>query len=105
MQNNNLEKFEQEFAEEINALKSVQFQSVQVPEFKIPTYGRFAYLTNFSLNRALSIAFAVPAFAIVFGFFFYNSGQSADNKNLSLIEESNTRILNQINTLDNESNI
>ncbi len=91
-----LEKFEQEYGEEIKKLQALKFSTVQAPEFKVPAY-KFIY------TRALSFAFAVPALALVFGFFFYNPQSSAYNQDLAQIEASNARILNQINTLDNES--
>lgn len=93
-----LEEFEKEYTQEINKLQSLRFQTEHVPQFKIPSY-KFIY------TKALSIAFAIPAFVVAFGFLFYTQTQSTDNKDLALIEASNARILNQINTLDHENNI
>ena len=93
-----LEKFEQEYTSEISKLKSLQFEHVSVPEFKIPAYG-------FLYKRAVSIAFAVPALAFAFAFFFYMGEMSKVNNDLAQIEASNNRILNQINTLDYENSL
>lgn len=92
------EKFEQEYTEEIKQIQGLRFQHVDVPSFKIPGY-------SFIFNKAYSIAFAIPALVMVFGFAFYTQTQDPYKKDLALIEESNARILNQINTLDYESNI
>ena len=92
----NLEGFEKEYSDEISKLQSLRFQTINAPEFKIPGY-------NFFYTKALSIAFAIPALAVAFAFFFYTPEPSVQNKDLSQIEASNNRILNQINTLDNES--
>lgn len=94
----NLEQFEQEYIQEISELQGLRFKHEPVPEFKIPGY-------SFVLSRAMQIAFAVPAFVAAFGFFFYLQGGDPNGKDLSLLEESNNRILNQIDTLDHESNI
>jgi hypothetical protein len=91
-----LENFEQEFKEEIAKMKSLRFQTVETPEFKIPGY-KFVY------TKALSIAFAIPALAMVFAFFFYLPPANQYNSDLAQIEASNNRILNQINSLDNEN--
>jgi hypothetical protein len=93
-----LEQFEKEFQAEIKQLKSLRFEPEPTPTFKFPTY-------QFIYTKALSLAFAVPALVIAFGFFFYGQEQSVNNQNLAVIEASNARILNQINTLDNENNI
>jgi hypothetical protein len=95
---NNLEKFEQEYTREIESLRTLRFASVQAPEFKIPGY-------TFLYKKALSLAFAVPAVAFVFAFFFYIGQVSKNNSDLAQIEASNNRILNQINTLDYENNL
>lgn len=101
-----LEKFEEEYLNEIKQIQSLRFKSAEVPEFKIPGYTfSNSFFPTFVYRRALSIAFAIPAVALVFGFFFYNSQQTPYNKDLAQIQESNTRILDQINTLDNENNI
>ena len=94
-----LEQFEKEYEKEIMELQTLQFKHVDNPKFSFPGY-------NFIYTKTLSLAFAIPALVMVFGFVFYNSTQNPNSKNLSLIEDSNTRILNQINQLDNnESNI
>lgn len=93
-----LEKFEQEYTGEINKLKSLHFEAVDIPEFKIPSY-------NFFYTKAVSIAFAVPAFAFAFAFFFYMGQMTKVNNDLAQIEASNNRILNQINTLDYENSL
>lgn len=93
-----LEKFEQEYSGEIEKLKTLRFETVEVPTFKIPSY-KFVYA------KAVSIAFALPALAMVFAFFFYTNEVSNVNGDLAQIEASNNRILNQINTLDYEDNI
>ena len=92
MKNNKWEEFEQEYKEEIAGLKTLQFKTSPVPEFKIPSY-------TFIYRRALSLAFAVPALVMVFGIFSYFQTDPNTQK-LSLLEESNNRILNQINTLE-----
>lgn len=97
-QKNNWEKFEQEYTNEINSIKSLKLASVQAPEFVIPSY-------TFIYKKALSLAFAVPAFAFAFAFFFYIGQISTNNSELAQIEASNNRILNQINTLDYENNL
>ncbi len=96
--NNKLEKFEQEYAVEINQIKSLRFETVEVPEFRFPAY-------SFIYKKALSIAFAVPAMAFVFAFFFYIGETSKINSDLAQIEASNNRIINQIDTLDYENNL
>ena len=93
-----LEQFEKEYEKEIMDIQSLQFKNVDAPRFSFPGY-------NFIYTKTLSLAFAIPALVMVFGFVFYNSTGNPDNKNLVLIEDSNTRILNQINQIDNESNI
>lgn len=94
---NNLEQFEQEYADEIGKLNALRFSAVETPQFRIPGY-------SFFYTKALSVAFAVPALAFVFGFFFYNSStQNPYNQDLAKIEQSNARIMNQINTLDYEN--
>lgn len=93
-----LEQFEKEYSGEIDKLKSLRFETVEAPVFKIPTY-KLIY------TKAISLAFAVPAFAVAFAFFFYTSETSKINGELAQIEASNNRILNQINTLDYENNI
>lgn len=94
-----LEKFEQENIEEIEMLKNLSFRQVEAPSFVIPSYG-------FVWNKALSFALAVPALVLVFGLFInFNNSQAPYSKDLSLIEESNTRLLDQINTLDNDSTL
>ena len=91
-----LENFEQEFKEEIAKLKSLRYESVSTPQFQIPSY-KFIY------KKALSIAFAIPALAMVFAFFFYLPSVNSNNSDLAQIEASNNRILNQIDSLDNEN--
>ncbi len=93
-----LETFEKEYTSEISKIKSLHFKTVDVPEFKIPSYGFF-------YKRAMSIAFAVPALAFAFAFFFYIGEVSKTDSNLVQIEASNDRILNQINTLDYENSL
>lgn len=93
-----LEKFEQEYQDEISKMQMLRFNTTTTPEFKIPAY-KFIY------TKALSLAFAIPAFAIMFGLFFYANDNQTINKDLAQLEASNTRILNQINTLDYENNI
>lgn len=87
-----LEKFEQEYLWEIEALKSVQFKTVQRKEFLYPAY-------QFLYKRAVSFAFAVPAFALMFAFFF-QPGNNASDTNLAMLEDSNMRILAEINSLE-----
>jgi hypothetical protein len=87
-----LEKFEQEYTEEINKIKSLQFLSVKKKEFKFPAF-------QFLFKQALGIAFAMPAVALLFAFFFYPTKNVGDS-NLSMLEDSNQRILSQINSLD-----
>lgn len=91
-----LEQFEKEFEQEIKQIQSLRFEPVTAPEFKIPTY-------QFIYTKALSIAFAIPALMIAFGFFFYTGENAAQNANIAIIEASNTRIINQINALDQEN--
>ena len=93
-----LEQFEQQYTEEINQIKSLAFQTVDTPEFQFPAY-------SFIYKKAMSIAFAVPAMAFVFAFFFYIGETSKINSDLAQIEASNNRILNQIDTLDYENNL
>lgn len=94
-----LENFEKEYTQEIETLKSVKFQIASAPRFAFPGY-------SIMYKKTLSLVFAVPAaLVLVFGFVFYNQSQSPYNQNLSLLEESNDRILNEINNIDNESNI
>ncbi len=75
LNNKNWENFEQEFLSEINQIKSLRFEHVDVPEFKFPAY-------SFIYKKAISIAFAVPAFAFVFAFFFYIGETNQINKDL-----------------------
>ncbi len=93
-----LEKFEQKYTSEISTLKGLQFETIKVPEFKIPSY-------NFFYTKAVSVAFAVPALAFAFAFFFYMGEVSQVDNDLAQIEASNNRILNQINSLDYENNL
>lgn len=93
-----LEKFEKEYTSEISKIKSLHFQTVDIPEFKIPSYG-------FLYKRAISLALAVPAFAFAFALFFYMGEINKIDNDLAQIEASNNRILNQINTLDYESSL
>jgi len=88
----NLEKFEQEYQNEINLLQGLSFEPVKTVPFKFPGYG-------FIFTKSLSIAFAIPALIMVFGFAFYSQTQDPYKKDLSLIEDSNNRILNQINQI------
>lgn len=90
-----LEKFEQEFFQEINALKSVNFAYTRRPEFKFPAY-------EFIFKKAYAVAFGMPAFAFMFAFFFYTGG-SVNDSNIAMLEDSNSRILNEINSLDNSN--
>jgi hypothetical protein len=93
-----LEKFEQEYQEEINHLRVLSVKKVEAPDFRFPSVG-VVY------RRAISFAFAVPAFVVAFGLFFYNSNNSLNNQNLAMLEESNARILSEINSLDYEEEI
>lgn len=93
-----LENFEQEYIAEINQLKTLHLKDVDSPSFKIPGY-RFIY------TKALSVAFAVPALAFAFAFFFYVGDIGKTNNDLAQIEASNNRILNQIDSLDYENNL
>jgi hypothetical protein len=93
-----LEKFEEEYVNEITKLKTLQFEVVRTPEFKIPAY-------TFIYKKALSIAFAVPAVAFMFAFFFYINENTQINSDLSQIEASNDRILNQIDSLEYENTL
>jgi hypothetical protein len=89
------EKFEQESMKEIEMLKALSFKKIEAPEFVAPSYG-------YVWGKVLPALLLVPALAIVFGLFINVSPQNtATNKDLSLIEESNSRILDQIDTLDN----
>lgn len=96
--NQNIEEFEKEFVSEINQVKSLVFKTVETPEFQFPAY-------SFIYKKAMSIAFAVPAFAFVFAFFFYVGETNTINRDLAQIEASNTRILDQIDTLDYDNNL
>ncbi len=99
MQKIKLEKFEQEYREEISLLQGLSFQSVaKVPEFQAPAY-------SFLLKKAMSIAFAVPAFAMMFAFFFYSpNSTSTYNQDLAMLESSNARLMSEIESMDNVNN-
>jgi hypothetical protein len=91
MPKNNLEQFEQEFAQEISVLKGARFAQAPKREFTYPAY-------NFFYKKAITFAFAMPALAFVFAFIFY-PGKSVDG-NLAMLEASNSRILAEINAME-----
>ena len=90
------ENFEQEYKTEIDKLKWAEFARTVVPAFAAPSYRM--------LNaRILSFALAVPALVAVFGFFFYSPGLSSTGQyptEVAMLEDSNTILVNQINSLD-----
>jgi hypothetical protein len=90
-----LENFEKEYMQEIETLKKVEFSPVLHKDFRFPAY-------NFFYTKALSIAFAVPAVVAVAAFFFTLTPDT-NSQNLALLEESNNRIIEQINNLDHEN--
>ena len=93
-----IEQFEQEYSEEIGKIKQIEFARVIAPEFKIPTYKMFN-------TKALSFAFALPALAMLFGLFISTS--STNNQyapEIAMLEDSNTRLINQIDTLNASDN-
>ena len=81
MKKNNLklENFEQDFASEISLLQNIDFKNPEYKTFSIPSY-------SFVYTRAISFAFAVPAFVIAMVFFF--TPNNVGNKNLALIVNS-----------------
>ena len=90
-----LENFEQDFGEEIGRIKKAQFSLVAVPHFGIPSYQVFN-------RRALSFAFAIPALMMMFGFFVVNKQpDTLYNNQIAMLEDSNTRLINQLDNLDN----
>ena len=66
---------------------------MQSKEFLFPAY-------QFLYKKAYAFAFAMPAMVVAFAFFFYTGGEKSDS-NLAMLEDSNTRILQEINSLDN----
>ncbi len=88
-----LEQFEQEYRNEIEQIKSLRFRDVERKEFKYPAY-------QFLYKKVYAFAFAMPAMVVAFAFFFYTGGEKSDS-NLAMLEDSNTRILQEINSLDN----
>ncbi len=90
-----LEKFEQEYEQEINAFKKAEFSQVAVPHFGIPSFKVFN-------KRALSFAFAIPALVAVLGLFLVNKTPATPYSNqIAMLEDSNTRLINQLDNLEN----
>lgn len=92
-----LEKFEQEYLQEINMLKSANFVYTRKPEFKFPAH-------QFIFRKAYAFAFGMPAFAFMFAMFFYTGNDVVDT-NIAMLEDSNSRILQEINSLDMDNKI
>lgn len=91
-----LEKFEQDFQSEINEIKSLKKAQMFVPSFKVPTYKE--------LNaKILSLVLALPAIAVFFGIFIFNGGNTENKKEIAMLEDSNTRLINQIDSIDYEN--
>jgi hypothetical protein len=90
--NNKLENFENEFQKEIASLKSLEFAKTISPEFQIPSYK----ILN---TKIISFVLAMPAIAVFFGFFFYNSQSSVYTNEIAMLEDSNQRLSLQIDTL------
>lgn len=98
-----------EYSEIENIFSSLKVREVFVPEFrgfreaesKVPS----PYFSNFknSQKRLISILLSVPVAISVFAVGFYFSNMNSlkpQTTQLALLEESNTRILNEIDTLD-----
>ncbi len=90
-----LEKFEQEYTKEINAFKKAEFSTKVVPHFGVPS---FTILNR----RALTFTFAIPALMAVFALFVVNKAPASPyNNQIAMLEDSNTRLINQLDNLDN----
>lgn len=87
-----LEKFEENFQSEINLVRSLKFKEAKQKEFLFPSY-------FYMYQRVTAVVFGMPALVAMFAFFFYSGGSQVDG-NLAMLEDSNNRILTQINTLD-----
>ena len=89
-----LENFEQEFELEIGQMKKGELRRVAVPHFGVPPSQVFN-------RRALSFAFAIPAFVMAFGLFIFNKqSDSVYSNQIAMLEDSNTRLASQLDNLD-----
>ena len=98
-----------EYSEVEEILYSVKMREVFVPEFKgfkvSNQKANSPYFANFvnSQKRLVSIILSVPVAISVFAVGFYFSNMNSfkpQTTQLALLEESNARILSEINTLE-----